>query len=133
MAAHLDFPLVSFFQAEKERSARGTDFVGSLQGLHSDFAWPLPIVVHPISHYRLDSTYDPDESHSLSSPRSGRKGSQSTYKSIQKDAVPHSPSNDSFDFETPSPAPLMVDTALAQSVKPGPSDRIPNEDPFDTG
>ncbi|XP_069159265.1 guanine nucleotide exchange factor subunit Rich isoform X3 [Procambarus clarkii] len=50
MAAHLDFPLVSWLRRERSRAARVDDFVASLKQIHRDFSWPYPSV--PTSHIR---------------------------------------------------------------------------------
>ncbi|XP_042224656.1 guanine nucleotide exchange factor subunit Rich-like isoform X2 [Homarus americanus] len=50
MAAHLDFPLVSWLRRERSRASRVDDFVASLKQIHRDFSWPYPSV--PTSHIR---------------------------------------------------------------------------------
>lgn len=50
MAAHLDFPLVSWLRRERSRAARVDDFVASLKQIHREFSWPYPSV--PTSHIR---------------------------------------------------------------------------------
>ncbi|XP_042872511.1 guanine nucleotide exchange factor subunit Rich-like isoform X2 [Penaeus japonicus] len=60
MAAHLDFPLVSWLRRERSRAARVDDFVASLKHIHREFSWPYPSV--PTSHIRR---------YSVSSVRSG--------------------------------------------------------------
>ncbi|XP_045104693.1 guanine nucleotide exchange factor subunit Rich-like isoform X1 [Portunus trituberculatus] len=44
MAAHLDFPLVSWLRRERNRASRVDDFVASLKQVHRDFSWPYPSV-----------------------------------------------------------------------------------------
>ncbi|XP_069682235.1 guanine nucleotide exchange factor subunit Rich isoform X2 [Periplaneta americana] len=50
-AAHLDFHLVAWLGRERDRVARVDDFVAALKQLHFDFAWPYPVLHHPVSYY----------------------------------------------------------------------------------
>ncbi|XP_067001739.2 guanine nucleotide exchange factor subunit Rich [Anabrus simplex] len=50
-AAHLDFHLVTWLARERDRVARVDDFVDALKKLHQDFAWPYPVLQHPVSYY----------------------------------------------------------------------------------
>ncbi|XP_066965067.1 guanine nucleotide exchange factor subunit Rich isoform X3 [Macrobrachium rosenbergii] len=54
MAAHLDFPLVSWLKKERCRAAHIDDFVASLKQIHRDFSWPYPSV--PTSQIRRYSS-----------------------------------------------------------------------------
>ena len=44
-AAQLDFQMVSWLKREAGRAARVDNFVSALQRVHSDFAWPLPVLL----------------------------------------------------------------------------------------
>lgn len=52
LAAHLDFHLVTWLRKEKRRKPlMVTDFVAALKVIHSEFDWPYPDFVSPITHH----------------------------------------------------------------------------------
>lgn len=56
MAAHLDFPLVSWLRKERNRAARVDDFVSTLKSIHNEFTWPYPSVhISQIRRYSAGS------------------------------------------------------------------------------
>ncbi|KAL7631863.1 UNVERIFIED_CONTAM: hypothetical protein RMT77_017834 [Armadillidium vulgare] len=68
MAAHLDFPLVSWLRKEKLRAASVDDFVLTLRQVHQDFSWPFPISPNNLLRkYSVSSSVETSEGTRMSS------------------------------------------------------------------
>ena len=69
-SAHLDFPLSPWLSREGQRAARVEDFPFSLQQLHREFQWPLPLAPPTSCHHGTNPSSPTASSASLFSPAS---------------------------------------------------------------
>ncbi|ODN03670.1 Guanine nucleotide exchange factor subunit Rich [Orchesella cincta] len=59
LAAHLDFHLVSWLRKEKRRKPlMVSDFVSALKVIHTEFDWPYPDFISPITHHSRTPSAD---------------------------------------------------------------------------